>query len=391
MIMESKIKIFDSSILERKLPYNFEERNPLFAFFKELSIQEVPEIWLYFFENVWVDSDSIIYNDKRQICFEAFDFCLKKKYERILKDEKINFKNLRHPRRLLKSAIKKVRNKFIEAGSINETDSDKKYILITDDRVNNNFYHWINEALLRLLALGNLPENSMLLLPEECWKLEYVRNSLKVFNINEGHIWFIPKGKEVKIKKLEAVSCSMFAPGACNYPLMLRLKGKIEDFYKNQLILDFGDKIYISRQKSKNRKVANEGLVMELLVSYGFKKICAEDYSLIELVSLMARTKYLIGIVSAGLAHMMFMKKGGFVLELIHENFMCPIETVWPGGYSEEYASTHYYSMANALGLEYLYQPCKRINHFEYLPADDIMVDIPQLKKNVELMLYSMR
>ena len=179
----------------------------------------------------------------------------------------------------------------------------------------------------------------------------------------------------------------MLAPGACNYLLMLRLKEKFANFYKNQLGFDLGDKIYISRQKSKNRKVVNEDLLMELLVAYGFKKICAEDYSLIELISIMTRTKYFIGMVSAGLAHMMFMEKGGFVLELIHENFICLTETIWPGGYSEKYSGSHYYSMANALGLQYLYQPCKRAKHFEYLAADDIIVDIAQLKNNVELML----
>lgn len=386
--MENKRKIFENFISKCKLPYNFDEHNSLFAFFKELLIQEVPEIWLHSFENVRVDSNSVIYNEKKQICFEVFEFCLKKKYEKILENEKISFKNLRYPRRLLKSFIGKVRDKLIDIKLVPETYLGRKYILFTDDRVNNNFYHWMADALLRLLALGNLSENSILLLPEECWKYEYVRNSLRVFNIDEKHIHFIPKGKKVKVMKLEAVSCSVFAPGACNFHLMLKLREKIEVFYKKQLILDLGDKIYISRQKSNNRKAANEDLLVELLDSYGFKKIYAEDYSLIEQASIMRRTKYLVGVTGAGLTNIMFMKKGGFVLELIHEGFVCPTEAIWPGGYSDKYSGTYYYFMANALGLEYLYQPCRRTNHSEYLLSDDIMVDIPQLKKNVELMLY---
>ncbi|HCN84410.1 MAG TPA: hypothetical protein DIT07_12435 [Sphingobacteriaceae bacterium] len=381
----SKVKIFNSSILKRKLPFNYDANNSLFNFFNEQLEEDVPEIWQHTFSEVFIDSNSVVYNKHGAIIFEIFDFCLDVKYKKLQKAEVLNFAALKHPKRFLQILKKKIL-RFLKPISIVNTDPGKRYLLITDDRVNNNFYHWINEALLRLVALGGLPENSILLLPEECWKYEYVRNSLKVFEINEKQIYLISAKERIYVQHLEFITCSMHAPGACNYLLMLRLRDKIIDFYKDQLTLDFGDKIYISRERSKHRKVMNEVEVLELIEPIGFKKICAEDYTLIELISIMLRTRYCIAMVSAGLTHMMFMKEGGFVLELIHEDFICPTDRIWPGGYTEKYAGVHYFSMANALGINYLYQPSKRLHNSEYIPADDILVDIAQLKKNIDLM-----
>lgn len=381
------IKIFSSSVFKRELPYNFDESNSLFDFFKEMLLEDVPEIWLYTFHNVTVDVNSVIYNNDGTICYDIFDFCLDLKYRRIEEAEKLSLSKLRTPRGFLQIIKKKIANSL--NNNVIQTQYQKKYYLITDDRANNNFFHWINEAMLRLVSLGGLPEESILLVPEECWKYEYVRNSLKVFNIAEDQICIIPKNGKVKLKQLYAVSCSMHAPGASNYPLMYQLKKKIEDFYVKQLTIDLGDKIYISREKSKHRKVANEDEVLKYLTSLGFTKICAEDYSLIELISIMKHTKYCIGMVSAGLTHIMFMQQGGFILELIHEDFICLSEDIWPGGYTEKYAGVHYYSLANALGLKYLYQPSNRVHNSNYIPADDIKVDMLKLQQNVELMLLA--
>lgn len=380
-----KIKLFDESILVRKLPFNFDDDNPLFSFFKELDTEDIPAIWLHSFYEVSVNSDSVVFDNKGQIQYEIFEYCLKKKYKQLEKNYSLNVKKLIHPRQFASILMSKLKYSISNFRSSIKTSAVKTYVLITDDRANNNFYHWINEALIRLLALGSLTENSILLLPEDCWKYEYVRNLLKVFEINEDQIQIIPNNQKLKIKNLKVVSCSMLAPGAYNYILNIKLRDRIEAFYVNDLTLDLGDKIYISRDRSIHRKVDNEEAVVEYLSKRGFIKICAEDYSIIELISIMMHAKYFVGMVSAGLTHMMFMKEG-FVLELIHEDFICPTNDIWPGGYTEKYSGVNYYSMANGLGLNYLYQPCKRVYLNEYLLADNILVDMPKLKENIEKM-----
>lgn len=381
-------KIIDKFAIPRRLPSNFKEGDPAFSFFKDLEIQEVPAIRVFEFENVYVDSDCVTYDDKRNIYFELFEFCLKKKYAGIRENEELKFKNLRHPRRFIKSAFKKIRHFLIDLGLIRETHLNGKYILFSDDRVN-NFYHWMMDALPRLVALGGVPAHAKLLLPQKCWENEYVKSTLKLFGINEENIYFIKEGQTVRVSELEAVSCPILATGGCHPYLLSNVKEKIETFYDQLPDLDFGDKIYISRQRASSRKVVNEDSVMQILDSYGFKCINAEDYSFWEQVNIMRKAKYLIGLTGAGLTQMMFMKKGGGVLELIHAGFICPTDTLWPGGYSDKYAGTYYYCMANVLGLEYYYQESPRTNDHKYLLADNIEVNINQLKQNVEMMLQS--
>jgi capsular polysaccharide biosynthesis protein len=145
-------------------------------------------------------------------------------------------------------------------------------------------------------------------------------------------------------------------------------------------------KIYISRKNSKSRNVSNNVEFNTLIKSYGFEDINAEDYTLKDIVLLLINTKYLIGVCGANLTHAIFMKKKGFLIELIHKNYVH--EHPWPGQYEEQYYGLHRSYIANSLSLNYLYIPCNPSNDINEYSGDpmqeNLFVDLNELKNQLD-------
>lgn len=381
-----KIKLVDKASFSLKPPFNFKKKDQNFAFFSEIKNEKTPVIYKYSLENVYVSSESVVFDKSKKIIYELYEYSLQDKYKKQNICGDLSLNKFPPPGGLLASFKKKI---FLSAKTT--VSRFKKfhgnYLLITDERANNNFYHWINEALLRYIALDKNLKTTKILLSTECYQNEYVKNSLKALSIDKKNILLIPKGKIFFVEKLTVVTPAMFSPGFNHYLLMIKLKNKLLNYYKNKLTLNLGNKIYMSREKSKNRKIINEAHVLNLLDKYGFKKINAEDFTLIELISIMYHTKYFISMVGAGLTHMMFMEKKGFVLELIHKKFISRTCSIWGNGYKMKFSGLHYYTMASTLDLNYCYQPCDRANKNSYLVADDIYVNLIELEENIKLML----
>src|SRR5258706_7249041 len=76
------------------------------------------------------------------------------------------------------------------------------------------------------------------------------------------------------------------------------------------------DKIYISREKARIRKVVNEAELTPLLADHGFQILYGEDFTLREQIDIFAKCSTLMGIHGAGLTNCIFMKPGGNVIEL---------------------------------------------------------------------------
>ncbi len=160
------------------------------------------------------------------------------------------------------------------------------------------------------------------------------------------------------------------------HPEMFR---EIRDTLLSDLLTDdfgFGDKIYISREKQVLRFVENEAEVVALLEKFGFKKIIAEDFSYDEQLTIFSKAKFLVAPHGAGITNVLFMKKGGAILEMTTPQ-------------KPESFNKDFYTLSSMLELKYFYQQCaigpksKVRDHHQ----SSLVVDLARLEKNLNLMM----
>lgn len=240
-----------------------------------------------------------------------------------------------------------------------------KGIWITDE-FSFEYFHWLTDALPRLLALENGQQNKLksdgfkILLPESYKTKPYIISSLKALNYD---VHYYPSSKRVRVKEL--LSPSHTAPtGNFNSELIANIRNK---FLTAQTTPS--KNIYISREKAARRKVMNEQEVIKLLLEFNYEIHFFEDYSFEQQVKIMSQTKSLISIHGAGLTNMMFMPEGAQVLELRNEG---------------DGQNNCYFALAAALNHHYYYLTNNGDNKITQLA--NITVDINRLRDVLELM-----
>jgi len=252
----------------------------------------------------------------------------------------------------------------------------KKKLIINEDCLcftdtwSIGYFHWLLDALPRLLTAEELINKTTVILPIAYQKKDYIISSLKIFNVK--NIRWVENDEVLSIKKL--IIPPHIAPSGTYDPrLTTELIKKIKNYYRNNGKKVLGDKIYLSRAKAGKRHIKNEEEILPIMTRYGFKTIYLEDYLWEDQVSICQNARYLISNHGAGLTNLIFMDTGGKILEL--------------GGEQNQFY--HYFSLAKAAGIKYFYQVCtyssslfKRTNN-----KKNIIVDLEKLEKNIKLML----
>ena len=335
--------IFSTINYEYPRPTNFDEKNPEFDIFKNLPIENCFEPKIQILKNVRISTNSVIFN-----YFKIFkESCIGVNYEKYRKGFRFFFKFI-FP-------------KF--------NFSEKRFLLITDEWTS-NYYHWHIFALKKLLILKekNLIENSLLFLPKKYQRYKFALSSLEKFGIKKNQIVFLRRKSNIKVAELPLIDASKQHPAAFQ---------KIRKILTNDVktVPDFGPKIYISREGQVLRFVENEEKVVELLSSYGFKKIIIDQFSYDEQIAICSKIKYLVSPHGAGITNLIFMPEGSSVLEMAsrpHVN-----TTV-----------TDYYKLASMLNIKYFYQECgmgssSKVKDFHHA---SLVVDLEKLEKNLKQM-----
>jgi capsular polysaccharide biosynthesis protein len=132
--------------------------------------------------------------------------------------------------------------------------------------------------------------------------------------------------------------------------------------------------VYISRNDSSSRNVINESELTSMLDEYGFKKVELGSMSFAEQVSLFASAKVIIGPHGAGLANLVFCKKGTTVIELFAEDYVFPL----------------YYDLANKVELNYDYLICSadaKANNAKQGMKLNLYVDLSKLQTKLDALL----
>ena len=193
------------------------------------------------------------------------------------------------------------------------------------------YFHWMTDALTRLIAIENEVEKRPVLLPISYKAYPYIIESLDFLGYD--YIWYSPS-KPFRVKNLTLPSHTS-SPGNYNGVFLNQLRTK---FINNNT--SAFRKIFITRSEAKQRFLKNEKEVVDIVKSFGFEIHVFEHYSLQKQIKLMNETTCLLGLHGAGLTNMLFMPQNGTVMELRNHG---------------DKHNNCYFSMASELNHSYYY------------------------------------
>jgi capsular polysaccharide biosynthesis protein len=221
------------------------------------------------------------------------------------------------------------------------------------------YFHWLTDALPRLLASNREEKHYPIILPEHYKQISYITESLEFLR---AQVIYFNVQIPLRVKELLLTSHTANT-GNYNHILINELRNKFI------IAGEPSRKVFISRLKAPKRKITNEHEVVALLKLYDYEIHYFEDYAFSKQVEIMSQAKHLIGLHGAGLTNMLFMKEGCKILELRNLN---------------DAYNNCYFSLASELNLHYYYQ----LNHGNNNDTHtvDITVDIDKLRKNIEKM-----
>lgn len=259
--------------------------------------------------------------------------------------------------------------RFFAANNVfNKVQRCAEEVVLFTDAWSGAYFHWITDALPRLYALGARVKGATILLPMPYGQFEYTAPSLAPFEI--GTIRHLDK-QHVLLCRDVIVPTHTAPSGNYNAVIMNGLKDRLLAHFGARNATPNGERVYVSRQKAKVRRIANEEDVEVVLKQSGFRTVCFEDCTFAQQVAIASNASCMVSNHGAGLTNMLFMPAGGRVLEL------------------RKAGDSHnncYFALASAVGLEYWYQLCDAQTPDEDAYSADLVVDTEKLKKNIDLM-----
>jgi capsular polysaccharide biosynthesis protein len=222
------------------------------------------------------------------------------------------------------------------------------------------YFHWITDALTRLIALEDHVHKQPVLLPLSYKKLPFVIQSLDVL----GYPYFFYSDTlRVRVKELVLPSHTA-SPGNYNKYYLSNLRQR---FIKPNII-PFR-KIFISRNQASQRFITNEEEVVALLLQNQFEVHVFENYPLSQQIGLMNEAMILLGLHGAGLTNMLFMPEKGNIVEIRNKG---------------DKHNNCYFSMASELNHSYFY--LQGLGDGKDTSAVNITIDLLALKNLLNLL-----
>jgi len=343
MITHEKI-LYRESLAVRRLPFNIKDTD-LHLFQHEVT-RSIPATHLGSLRKCNISSKNVIFRGL-QVAPESFPH-----------PSHVELWN--SPKAKLKLFISKINS--IRKRKITEA-------FIVTDTWSEGYFHWMTDALPRLLTIKELLRQSTLLLPAHYRSKEYVRSSLSAFNI--GRIEYFTGS--IRCDRMRMATHT--APtGMYNEQIINGLRQLLTSHFVEPEARKKDRKIYISRALAGKRKIKNEEECIELLRSYEFEIIHFENHTLAEQAQIAFEARYLISNHGAGLTNILFMSPDSSVLELRE---------------SEDDHNNCYFALASALDITYYYQLCNSDQPYEDAHLANISVCLSELKNSIELILTS--
>lgn len=240
--------------------------------------------------------------------------------------------------------------------------------LVYDRWATENYYHWMIEALPRLLLAQQMFPDCMVLVPEPA--PEFVTASLEMMGIkqrlcNTRHggilkvgnlivperVYYYEEDEEMPLEYLHTgketsnvkkkVSPELKPAGLPKAELIVDVRKKLLQALPSQAIKP-GRKIFASRANQKTRRLINENDIYPLLEQWGFEVVFFDLLSFAEQVELMQQTSLLMGVHGANLVNILFLHPTAKVIELMNEHHF----------------NEAYYLLSSSLDIAYYSVPC---------------------------------
>lgn len=276
---------------------------------------------------------------------------------------------------------------------VKKTPTDETLALVYDHWSCHNYYHWMIEALPRLLLVQKQYPDSLLLVPDPC--PHYIRRTLDLMGVTKRYPLTKDTGKLVAVQqlvlpelvyyyqaheldtlhKLEAAAKAYTSPlrqpagddtPAPQEELIVAVRQKLLAAYKPKPVVPYR-KVYVSRARQKTRRLLNEEEILPLLDKWGFELVFFEEMDLDAQISLMQETALLMGVHGANMVNILFLKSGIPVIEMLNQ----------------EHFNEAYYLLASSFGLPYYSIPCAMADPSITVAAGSIAMNNAHLLVNV--------
>lgn len=202
-----------------------------------------------------------------------------------------------------------------------------KYILIGGMV---NYWHWINNYLPRIFIAKEYFKEQFkdvkLIFHDNIREIQL--DQLRLIGVNDCQIVRSSVFQGVTFDKLYVPSFFdnfHYSPKVAENYRYLFNKSLVNNNI-NQLVKS--DNIYLSRQRSRARRVSNQQELDELLIKFNFKTIYAEELTAIEQFSVFNNARIIISPHGAGLANLNFVKPNAKVFILEYKKKMTEMRTI---------------------------------------------------------------
>ncbi len=172
------------------------------------------------------------------------------------------------------------------------------------------YSHWLLDELPRLLALEvNAAETIIAQWTRGCHREAFALHGFS--------------GKVLPAKRLSHFACEQLVVPSLGQltPSTIRRLGEfISPLHDNSVA--FGERLYISRDKARRRRVTNETELWAQLSARGFVKIHLEELTWRQQINVFRGAKMIVAPHGAGLANLVFCHAGTKVVELFHRSYV---------------------------------------------------------------------
>lgn len=224
------------------------------------------------------------------------------------------------------------------------------------ERAYHNHSHWLTAHLPKILLLKERGMLGEVLMPQR--RTRVMDESLAGLGIDPASFRTFDATLPVQVDELTVVTTDRFDP---------RHMQAVRAAWAGGTSGPATRRIFISREKSRGRRITNEARLWSLLERHGFEKVFMEDLAFPEQVRMMQQTHILLAPHGAGLTNMLFCPAGSHVIEMADPGFPNP----------------NFYNLASGLGLGYwlLHEQAGEAEH----PLDrDLTVDIAAVEAALE-------
>ncbi len=196
------------------------------------------------------------------------------------------------------------------------------------ERAYHNHSHWLTAHLPKLLLLRERKALGKVLMPRVMTGV--MEESMRLLGIDPAMFRRFDPARPVEIEDLSLMVSDRFDPAH-----LRRVRSAFADPARHTAAVS--RKVFISREKSRGRRITNEAELWPMLARRGFEKVFMEDLGFAQQVALMQQTRVLLAPHGAGLTNMLFCPEAGHVVELADPGFPNP----------------NFYNLATGIGLHY--------------------------------------